>query len=197
MTRVPTENMPVRTTPVPPSAAPPGGAASRKAKVKDPAAKGADATAGAPAKSSSAPARRVAGAGALAAELRVAVMRTSRRLRAEAASRDISAGQYSVLAGILNGPLTVGELAEREQIQAPSMTRIVNGLEAAGYVARGDNPRDRRQVLVHVTEAGTAVLQRARSRRTQWLAKRVAALTPEERATLHEAARILQEMSAT
>jgi DNA-binding MarR family transcriptional regulator len=143
------------------------------------------------------PAKRPAGAGPLAAELRVAIMRTSRRLRTEAASHDISPGQYSVLAAILNGPLTVGELAEREQIQAPSMTRIVNGLETAGYVTRGDNPQDRRQVLVHVTESGSAVLQRARSRRTQWLAKRVAALSPEERATLHEAARILQEMSAS
>ncbi|WP_288027396.1 MarR family transcriptional regulator [Arthrobacter sp.] len=156
-----------------------------------------DVAAGAPpAQAKVAPARRPAGAAPLAAELRVAIMRTSRRLRAEAASRDISPGQYSVLAGILNGPLTVGELAEREQIQAPSMTRIVNGLEAAGYVTRGENPQDRRQVLVHVTEAGTAVLQRARSRRTQWLAKGVAGLSPEERATLHEAARILQEMSA-
>ncbi len=144
----------------------------------------------------SSPARRPAGAGPLAAELRVAVMRTSRRLRAEAASRDISPGQYSVLAGLLKGPLTVGELAERELVQAPSMTRIVKGLEAAGFVTRGENPLDRRQVLVQMTGAGTDVLQRARSRRTQWLARRVAALTPQERQTLHEAARILQEMSA-
>jgi len=136
------------------------------------------------------------GAGALAAELRVAVMRTSRRLRAEAASREISPGQYSVLAGILHSPLTVGQLAAREQIQAPSMTRIVNALAAAELVSREENPEDRRQVLVRITETGSAALLRARSKRTAWLAKRVAALTPQQRATLHEAAVILQEMNS-
>ncbi len=136
------------------------------------------------------------GAGALAAELRVAVMRTSRRLRAEAASREVSPGQYSVLAGILNSPLTVGQLAMREQIQAPSMTRIVNALASAGLVSREENPGDRRQVLVRITDAGSAALLRARSKRTAWLAKQVAALTPQQRATLHEAAVILQEMSS-
>ncbi|AIY02857.1 Transcriptional regulator, MarR family [Arthrobacter sp. PAMC 25486] len=136
------------------------------------------------------------GVGALAAELRVAIMRTSRRLRAEAATREISPGQYSVLAGILASPLTVGQLAAREQIQAPSMTRIVNALDVAGFVGREENPQDKRQVLVRITEPGAAALLRARSKRTAWLAKQVAALTPQERATLHEAAMILQEMSA-
>lgn len=136
------------------------------------------------------------GAGPLAAELRIAVMRTSRRLRAEAATRDISPGQYSVLAGVLNGPLTVGQLAVREQIQAPSMTRIVNALAAAEFVTREEIPQDKRQVLVRITQAGSSALLKARSKRTVWLAKQVAALTPAQRATLHEAALILQEMSA-
>lgn len=136
------------------------------------------------------------GSGPLAAELRVAIMRTSRRLRAEAASREITPGQYSVLAGILSGPRTVGQLASREQIQAPSMTRIVNDLADGGFVRRGANPDDKRQVLVAITESGAAALLRARSKRTAWLAQRVAALTADQRATLHEAALILQEMSA-
>lgn len=140
---------------------------------------------------------RTTDAGLLAAELRVAIMRTSRRVRAEGASREISPGQYSVLVGVVDGARTSGQLAEREQIQAPSMTRIVNGLVAAGFVTREANPQDGRQVLVQITSAGTAVLQQARSRRTQWLAQRVAALTAEERATLHQAALILTEMSGS
>lgn len=139
---------------------------------------------------------RAIGAGPLAAELRVAVMRTSRRLRAEAASREISPGQYSVLAAIFGGPLTVGQLAAREQVQAPSMTRIVNALAAAEFVSRAENPQDKRQVLVRITDAGSTALLRARSKRTAWLAKQVATLTPQQRTTLHEAALILQEMSA-
>ncbi|MHA7271615.1 MarR family winged helix-turn-helix transcriptional regulator [Arthrobacter sp. HLT1-20] len=141
-------------------------------------------------------ARKPIGVAPLAAELRVAVMRTSRRLRAEAATGEISPGQYSVLAAVLRGPQTVGWLAAREQIQAPSMTRIVNALAEAGLVSRQVNPQDKRQVLVQITEQGAAALLRARSKRTAWLARRVADLSPEQRATLHEAALILQEMSA-
>jgi len=142
------------------------------------------------------PRRTPVGAAPLAAELRVAIMRTSRRLRSEAASDDMSPGQYSVLAAVLKGPLTVGQLAEREQVQAPSMTRIVNDLAVSGYIARGENPADKRQVLVHITDTGTTALAGARSKRTQWLAKRVAALAPGERAILRDAARILTEMSS-
>lgn len=134
--------------------------------------------------------------GLLAAELRVAVMRTSRRLRLEAATGELSPGRYSVLAGLLDGPRTVGQLAARERIQAPSMTRIVNDLATVGFISRGENPQDKRQVLVSMTDQGTAALLRARSMRTAWLAQRIAALTPQDRATLHDAALILQEMSA-
>lgn len=139
---------------------------------------------------------RPVGVGPLAAELRVAVMRTSRKLRAEAASNEVSPGQYSVLAALANQPRTVGQLAAVEQIQAPSMTRIINALAAAQLVSRVENPQDKRQVLVSLTPSGAAALGRARNKRTAWLAQRVKALTSEQRATLHEAALILQEMSA-
>ena len=49
---------------------------------------------------------------------------------------------------------------------------------------------------LRITDSGAGALLRVRSKRTEWLARRVAALTPRERATLHEAALILQEMSA-
>ncbi len=132
----------------------------------------------------------------LAVELRIAVMRTSRRLRTEASGDAVSPGQYSVLAGVQQTSMTLRQLADREHMQAPSMTRIVNALEAAGLVARKDHPTDGRQILVEITAAGLAALTDARTRRTAWLAQRVAALEPEERAVLRQAARILQQMSA-
>ena len=135
--------------------------------------------------------------GPLAVELRIAVMRTSRRLRTEASGDAVSPGQYSVLAAIQRGPMTLRQLADREHMQAPSMTRIVNALEDMELVARKDHPTDGRQVLVEITEAGLATITDARTRRTAWLAQRVAALEPDERAVLRQAARILQEMSAS
>lgn len=206
----PAKSSPPRTTPDPGSGAPdsraPGspGQGPRGPKVAGSPPAPADDTSGGKAPGSRAPGptasgrmpAKAIGVGPLAAELRIAVMRTSRRLRVEAATGEISPGQYSVLAAILDGPLTVGQLAAREQIQAPSMTRIVNDLAALDFAGRTGNPQDKRQVLVQITDSGAAALLRARSRRTAWLAQRVAALTPQERATLHEAALILQEMSA-
>lgn len=132
----------------------------------------------------------------LAIDLRTAVMRTSRRLRVEATGEVITPGQYTVLA-VLNGdgPSTLRELADREHVQAPSMTRIVNALAEQGFVTRTPHPDDGRQVRIDITDAGKDVLAEAREQRTAWLAQRVAGLSEEDREILSRAARIMQEMS--
>lgn len=133
----------------------------------------------------------------LAIDLRTAVMRTSRRLRVEATGDIITPGQYTVLAQLhSDGPRTPRELAEREHVQAPSMTRIVNALAELGLVSRSAHPEDGRQIQVGITPAGVDVLEEAREQRTAWLAQRVAGLSPEDRLTLSRAAHIMQEMSA-
>ncbi len=132
----------------------------------------------------------------LAIDLRTAVMRTSRRLRVEATGDVITPGQYTVLAQLNgSGPSTLRELAQREHVQAPSMTRIVNALAEQGFVSRSAHPDDGRQVQVRITRAGEAVLAQARGQRTAWLAQRVAGLSDEDRLTLSRAAHIMQEMS--
>lgn len=132
----------------------------------------------------------------LAIDLRIAVMRTSRRLRIEATGDVITPGQYTVLAHVRGGAMTLRELAEREHVQAPSMTRIVNALTEHGFVSRAADPRDGRQIHVGITPAGEAVLNEARGQRTAWLAQRVAGLSEEDRLTLSRAAHIMQELSA-
>ncbi|MEV7604029.1 MarR family transcriptional regulator [Paenarthrobacter sp. NPDC089322] len=122
-------------------------------------------------------------------------MRTSRRLRIEATGDVITPGQYTVLAQLAISPQTLRELAEREHVQAPSMTRIVNALTDHGFVSRQAHPGDGRQVQVSITPAGEGVLAEARSQRTAWLAQRVAGLSEEDRLTLSRAAHIMQEMS--
>jgi DNA-binding MarR family transcriptional regulator len=124
-------------------------------------------------------------------------MRSVRRLRQEKSSDAITAGQYSVLAYLDNrGPMTPRELAEHEQVQPPSMTRTVNALAEAGLVTRADHPEDGRQVLVAITEAGANEVRETRRRRDAWLAKRLADLPPEDRATLARAAEILMQVVA-
>ncbi|WNB85176.1 MarR family transcriptional regulator [Cellulomonas sp. ATA003] len=134
--------------------------------------------------------------GTLAGELRVALIRSVRRLRLERSSEEITDGQYSVLAALSKqGPLTPRELADREHVQPPSMTRTVARLVEAGLVGRSEHPTDGRQVVVTITAAGEREVRETRRRRDAWLSQRLAELTPAERATLAEAAEILRRVA--
>jgi DNA-binding MarR family transcriptional regulator len=130
----------------------------------------------------------------LAAELRVAIMRTSRRLRTEASGELLKPAQYSVLVALHRGNRTIGQLAKGEMVAAPSMTRIVQHLEDAGWTTRQTHPDDARQVVVSITDSGREILERARAHRTAWLARRVGELDAADRRTLARAAELLQGM---
>src|SRR5690349_17092831 len=85
----------------------------------------------------------------LTGALRDAVGRLSRRMRAERADTDLSLGQLAALRTLeRHGPMTPTELAAHEKVQPPSMTRILAGLDAHGYVTRTPDAVDRRQVSV-------------------------------------------------
>lgn len=134
----------------------------------------------------------------LAADLRVAVLRTARRLRLEKSDADLTDSQFSVLALLdRDGPQTPRALAGYERVQPPSMTRTVAALADAGLVVRSEHPDDGRQVVVTLTEAGAAVVRETRRRRDAWLARRLAELTPDERATLAAAGDILRRIATS
>ncbi len=133
----------------------------------------------------------------LASELRLSVMRLRRRLAAERhPDNPLSMGQLAILGALYrNGDQTVGELAGHERVQPPSMTRTVNCLADGGYVERRPHVSDGRQVVVALTDEGRAVLLADRARRDEWLARRLADLTPEERDALRRATPILQRLA--
>jgi DNA-binding MarR family transcriptional regulator len=124
-------------------------------------------------------------------------MRLARRLRQmQDESLDLTPSQLSAMAVLLNsGDLLMGQLAAQEKVQPPSMTRIVNSLEARGYVERRPEPRDHRQCLVALTDSGREVLLANRRRRDQWLAVRLAELDPAEREILRRAVRVLDKVN--
>jgi DNA-binding MarR family transcriptional regulator len=134
----------------------------------------------------------------LAQALRPSVMRLARRLRQmRDDSVDLNSNQLSAMAVLLNsGDLLMGELAAAEKMQPPSMTRIVNGLEARGFVARRPHPDDRRQCLVTLSGEGRKILLANRRRRDEWLAIRIAQLAPTEREVLREAIEILEKVNS-
>ncbi|HEY6278325.1 MAG TPA: MarR family transcriptional regulator [Streptosporangiaceae bacterium] len=137
----------------------------------------------------------------LATALRISVSRLARRLRVERlvpelAEPALSDTQLAALATLeRHGAMTPGELAEHEKVQPPSMTRVIAALVDWELVNRAPDPTDRRQVILSVTSSGRDLVQKVRRRREAWLAKRLAELTPQERATLLAAAPILEKLS--
>lgn len=129
-------------------------------------------------------------------DVRMATLRLARRLRAEKADDDLSDGQFSVLVALhVHGPHTLGALAEREHISAPSMNRTVNCLEGLGYLAREADAEDRRKVNISVTEAGHTVVTETVKKRDRWLTRQMRDLDGDERATLAAAAEILRRLA--
>ncbi len=135
----------------------------------------------------------------LASELRLSVMRLRRRLANERhPDNELSLNAMAVLGSLhRHGELTVGELATLERVQPPSMTRTVTCLEDLGHVRRRPHDTDGRQVVVVLTDTGRETLLADRRRRDAWLARRLAELTPAERAVLREAAPILERLSSS
>lgn len=132
----------------------------------------------------------------LSGRLRVAVLRLARRLRSERADNDLTLTQLATLGTLeRHGPLTPGELAAHEGVRPPSMTRVLAGLEERALVVRTPHPTDRRQVLVALGDAARTLLREDRRRRDAWLARRLAELSPEERAALRAAVPVLERLA--
>jgi len=130
------------------------------------------------------------------AELQVAVMRLARKLRTHTTS-GLTPTQLSALGVVFrDGPLTLGELATAEHVRAPSITRTVDILAAAGLVERRSNPNDARAVLVAVTKDGAQLVRKIRGARRSWLAAQWSELSDAEREALHQAVPILERLAA-
>jgi len=135
----------------------------------------------------------------LAARLRLAIVRLNRRLRAQrGAAQAATLTQLSALSTVYqHGPMTPGELAVKERVQPPSMTRVISALEEAGFVTRTPHPSDGRQIVIAATEQGSAYVEAEVSARERWLDERLAELTDAERTVLWRAVEIIDRMAGT
>jgi DNA-binding MarR family transcriptional regulator len=132
----------------------------------------------------------------LGSQLRLAVLRLSRRLRQQTAG-DITASQLSALAAVAkHGEVSLGELAAIERIAPPSMTRIAARLEERGLLERRIDVADRRVARVAVSAAGVALLADNRTRRDAFLAARLQEFTADERAVLDKAVPLLERLAS-
>ena len=135
----------------------------------------------------------------LAGRLRIAVVRLNRRLRAQRDSAAVvTLTQLSALSTLhQHGAMSPGELAARERVQPPSMTRVIAALSELGFVDRSPHPTDGRQTVVALSEAGRAFVDAEVCARERWLDERLAELSEEERAVLWRAAEIVDRMAST
>jgi DNA-binding MarR family transcriptional regulator len=134
---------------------------------------------------------------ALAHDLRLAVMRFSRRLRNQRVDTSVTLTHLAAMSTLKrHGPMSPGELAAHERVQPPSMTRVVVALEGMGMVTRTPHPTDGRQVIIGLTPAADELLSAEARAREAWLSERLHELTPEEREVLREAADIIDKLAS-
>jgi DNA-binding MarR family transcriptional regulator len=131
--------------------------------------------------------------------LRLAIVRTSRRLRQEALGAEgggeLSPTLSAALASVdIHGPLTPSELAERERVKRPTATRTIANLEKLGLVERTPDPTDGRACIVATTAEGRSLMKRLRTRKNAYLANRIRDLPADELQTLEHAAEILERL---
>jgi DNA-binding MarR family transcriptional regulator len=131
-----------------------------------------------------------------ATRLYVALGRLTRALRRESTA-PVSHGVLSALVTVVkDGPLRSGELAAREGVAPPSITKVVAGLEQAAYVERVPDPEDGRAALISATAAGRALVDSTREPRLHGLARRIEQLPPDLAEALRAALPALEAIAA-
>jgi DNA-binding MarR family transcriptional regulator len=117
----------------------------------------------------------------LAARLRLVVGRLHRRIRIDG-RESIPPLQLSALVTVeQHGPLRLSELARREAVTAPTMSRVLAALDEQGLVIRTPDPHDARGVQIVLSDEGAARLAEVRSHRTALVARRLTRLDDGER----------------
>lgn len=119
-----------------------------------------------------------------------------RRVRAAAASHELSLTEASVMARLERyGPATTADLARAEGMKPQSMGTTIAVLEEMGIVARQPHPTDGRQVNLVLTAKGAAIRKSTGDAKRTWLAQAIAQLDAKEQATLFAASEIIQRLA--
>jgi DNA-binding MarR family transcriptional regulator len=105
----------------------------------------------------------------------------------------LTAARLSALSVLVfGGPTSISGLADAEQVQLPTMSRLVNALEHVGLVERVRGGQDKRVSRVRATPKGVKLLREGQERRTKALARDLGELSDEDLQVLRSAAQILE-----
>ena len=133
----------------------------------------------------------------LAVELNSMAIHLLRRIRSADASLGLTPARLSALSVLVfGGPASLTQLAEAEQVAAPTMSRIIAALERDGLVQRKPDQGDGRAVRLSATARARKLLERGRQLRIERLASELRSLPEADRASLASAADILRALHA-
>jgi DNA-binding MarR family transcriptional regulator len=126
-------------------------------------------------------------------EVLVGLWRVIRRLKSSAATLGGDPAALHVIHMVdEHGPLRLTALAEAAMLDASTVSRHVQHLEAAGHLARATDPDDRRATLIAVTQSGRELLRGALAARGRLLDDALAGWPAADRAEL---ARLLSRLA--
>lgn len=104
----------------------------------------------------------------------------------------LSVPEWRVLACLVEADgLAVGQLAEMVLMKQPSMTKVLDRMEAEGLVRRRGAREDRRRVLIHITPKGRARVKPALAAARAHQRERLAPFDEAERALILRALQLL------
>ncbi len=130
----------------------------------------------------------------LAARLRLAVGRLNRRIRIDGHEATPPLQLSALVTVEQHGPLRLSELARREAVTAPTMSRVLAALDEQGLVIRTPDPNDARGVRIVLSDLGARRLNEVRSTRTALVARRLQRLTADQRRLLGDALPALEAL---
>ena len=131
----------------------------------------------------------------LAEQLHSTAIRLLRSVRRADHSSGSTAPRLSALSVIVySGSITLGDLAEAEQVRPPTMTRIVNALEEQQFVVKAKDTKDGRIIRIAATTKGKKLLLQGRARRVRLLSEQIQLLGVDEQTRLAAALKTLQHV---
>ena len=133
----------------------------------------------------------------LANDLNSSAIHLLRRIGQDDAADGVTAARASALSVLVyGGPSALGDLARRERVATPTMSRLIEAMVREGLVTREPAPGNRRAVRVEATPRGRELIERGRTRRIRHLADELAGLPERELATLERAVTVLARLAA-
>lgn len=119
-----------------------------------------------------------------------------RRVRAAAASQELSLTEAAVIARLArSGTATTADLARAENMRPQSMGSTIAALEEMGMLERRPHPTDGRQMNIHLTAKGAAARKSIKDAKRTWLAQAIAQLNKEDQAKLLAAGEIIERLA--